>query len=165
MEHEAPREPIPEKHQIGAVLAGAGWFIAFRRGLALVPSKPQSHDRAIFMVYALLASVCLAYAWGVLMAVVARHRGWTPRGCRLSGYPLWALGAFCSYLGLVGAGHIKAMAEAGGGVLAAELAGRLCRYLAFPELGWSGKEAEEPPLSINPGAPARPGALGSRPIG
>jgi hypothetical protein len=146
-------EPISGKHRIGAVLAGAGWFIAFRRGLAMAPSRPHSPERLIFVAYAFLASLLLAYAWGVFMAVMARRGGWTPRGCRLAGYPLVFLGLFCSYLGIVGAAHIKAIADASGvvgGIFASDLAGRFCRRLAFPELGWSGKDPEQPSLSITP---------------
>jgi hypothetical protein len=79
-------DPISGKHQIGAALAGLGWVIVFRRGLALAPTRPHSFDRLICLFYALLACVLLTSAWGVLMALVARRRGWTPRERRMKSF-------------------------------------------------------------------------------
>ena len=120
----------------------------------LAPAQPHSFDRLICVF---LACALLTYAWGVLMALVARRRGWTPRGCSLSGLPLWALGLFA----LVGDPHIKVILDVGGLALSSDLAGRWRRRLAFPELGWSGKDPE-PSLSINPWPPSQPDTFGGR---
>jgi hypothetical protein len=140
-------EPIPEKHQIGAVLAGLGSFLMFRRALALPPASAHSFDRLICV---LLACALAAYAWAVLMAMLARRLEWSPQRCRAAGYPLLILGMLAHSV----EPQAKAVLDIGGLVLMAEFAGRLCRRLAFPELGWSGKDPEQPPLSINPRPPS-----------
>jgi hypothetical protein len=153
-------DPISGKHQLGAVLAAVGSFLLLRRVWALPPAAPHSagsFDRTVCM---LLACGLLAYAWAVLMAVVARRLEWTPQHCRLTGYPLLALAIFAA------AGpHGKLIFDTGGCFILADLAGRWCRWIAFPELGWSGKDPAPPSLSINPGPPLRPETMSNRPIG
>jgi hypothetical protein len=155
MEYGAPREPISETHQIGALLAGLGAFLLIRRAMAL-PSTPRSFDRSICL---LLACVLLAYGWAVLMAILARHREWTPQGCHVAGYPLLALALY----GVVGGPHAAIIRDTGAWLIMADFSGRLCRRIAFPELGWSGKAPKHPPLSIDPRLHTRPDPFDGRP--
>jgi hypothetical protein len=154
MEHDAPVEPISDMHRFGAALAGLGSFLLFRRALAL-PVAPHSLDRPTCL---LLAFILFAYAWAVLMAMLARHWEWTPQTCHLAGYPLLALALY----GVVGGPHAGIVRDTGGWLIMADFAGRLCRRIAFPELGWSGKAPAHPPLSIDPRLHPRPDAFNGR---
>jgi hypothetical protein len=154
-------DPISGKHQVGAVLASTGAFLLFRRALALPPTAPHSSGSVDRAIYVLLACALLAYAWSVLMAVLARSKQWTPKGCRTSGYPLLALGVIAH----AAVPQSRAILDMGGLFVLAELSGRLCRYLAYPELGWSGKDPAEPSLSIKLGPSSRPEMSGNKPIG
>lgn len=150
------KEPIPEGHQIGAVLAALGAFLLFRRALTLPPGGAHAIDRPI---YVLLACVLVTYAWGVFMAMLARSRDWTPQTCGKSGYPILVLGAIAH----AAAPQAKAILDIGGLFVLSDLAGRLCRRLAYPALGWWGKDPRHPPLRAKDGSPSR--ALGNEPIG
>jgi hypothetical protein len=154
MEYDAPPEPVSEKHRIGALLAALGSYLLFYRAQTL-PAAAHSLDRPLCL---LLACALFAYAWGVLMAMLARRMGWSPKTCHLVGYPLLALAA----LGRLSGPHGKDIFDTGGLLILAELTGRLCRFVAYPELGWSGKAPQDPPLSIDPRLHSQPDALAKR---
>jgi hypothetical protein len=153
MEYDAPVEPISEIHRFGAVLASVGAYLLFYRAKTLPASAP-SFDRPLCL---LLAGLLIAYAWAAFVAILARSRGWSPKTCRMAGYPM---------LGLAGLLNVASpggkVLDTGGWFLVAELTGRFCRRIAFPELGWSGKDPEHPPLSIDPRLHSRPDALAKR---
>jgi hypothetical protein len=154
MEPDVPVEPIPEIHKLGAILAAAGAYLLFYRAQHLPASAP-AFDRPVCL---LLACILLAYAWAALMAMLARSMEWTPKTCRMAGYPLLlAVGA----LGIL-VGPPYKLFDTGEWLILAELTGRLCRRIAFPELGWSGKDPEHPPMSIDPRLHSRPDALAKR---
>lgn len=150
---DVPVEPIPEIHKLGAVLAAVGAYLLFYRSRNLPATAPE-FDRPICLV---LACVLLAYAWAALMAILARRMQWSPKTCRFAGYPLLAMAA----VGIM-AGHNDKLFDFGQWMLLAEATGRLCRRIAFPELGWSGKDADHPPVSIDPRLHSRPDALAKR---
>ncbi len=143
-----PREPISEAHGFGAPLAALGAFLLYRRAMTLPDDGSQTLARTICL---LLACALVAYAWAVLVAALARSRGWSPQTCRMAGYPLLPLAA----LGFVKGPHGSGLLDFGGWILVAECVGRLCRYIAYPELGW-----KDPPKGAKQQPPSKPKTIG-----
>ena len=126
-----PLESISDQHRFGGVLAALGALLTYWRFTALPNDGQHSVDRAICLV---MAGALAAYAWAVFVAALARSRGWSPQICRGAGYPLLALAAF----GVIGGS--RAYFDMGGWLVLGEMTGRVCRYIAFPELGWTDKK-------------------------
>jgi hypothetical protein len=142
------RESISEVHGLGAPLAALGAFLLYRRAMALPDDGQHSLGRYICLI---LACALVAYVWAVLVATLARNWDWSPQTCRAAGYALLALGGY----GLVTRPHGGALFDFGGWMLLAEFTGRLCRYIAYPELGW-----KDPPKNARQNPPT-----GSKTIG
>ncbi|HUP03255.1 MAG TPA: hypothetical protein VMU19_04665 [Bryobacteraceae bacterium] len=119
-----------------------------RRGLALPGDGAHAISRIICLS---LAGALAAYVWAVFVAALARSHDWSPHTCRLAGYPLLAFAVW----GVVAGRPGGAVLDIGTWLLAAECTGRLCRYIAYPELGW-----KDPPKGAPKKPPQGPRAIG-----